>query len=329
MSSSHVESNEVMELLSSPSDTTDFSIVNVETVEPVRLDDDDGIIEISSNATPHLVNSSFSPSHSQTQVPSSNRRNSGGDDLEITSVEMHPQRPPLYRNILNLPGGNMSFVLPEPMSRTPTPPRTIFNNRRSSARLRTNNNDRNRMRDVLIPRFHAVQGALYQFFAGLQSREEDDLQRALRLSAQQYYFAYQGTDNSPNIEDARTLPVPKEVRPGFTRTIDPANTYQCAWCQVELNEGIPECTKTNKQSWLKSFNGITDVDRQMSKRIFFSGCGHVYCGWCVKRIVNRPKTRSKKKPRRDLELANSQYIASCCVDNCRKPFRGKFIEIFS
>jgi hypothetical protein len=333
MSSPDHDSREVLELSSSPPETNDFSIVNVESVEPIRLDDD--IVEISSSATPQ---SETLASHAR--PPAVTRRSFGGDDLEITSVEMHARPPSQRRSILNLPDGNMAFFLPgfneysDSSSRTPTPPRTTFNVPRSTARPRpsrnsSNNNDsRNRMRDVLLPRFHAVRGALYQFLAGLQSREDDDLQRALRLSAQQYSFPYQGTNNSPNIEDARTLPVPKEVRPGFTRAIDPANTYECAWCRIELNEGIPERTKANEQVWFKSFNGTNDVDRQMSKRIFFSCCGHVYCGWCVKRIVNRPKARAKKKQQPDPTLANSQYIASCCVDGCRKPFRGKFIEIF-
>ena len=350
MSSPDHDSSEVLELYSSPPETNDFSIVNVESVDPINLDDDndddnDDIVEISANATPQSETLASRP-------PAGTRRNSGGDDLEITSVEMHARPPPQRRNILNLPGGSMAFFLPElngysdSSSRTPTPPRTTFNIPRSTARPRpsrngsrnnnnnNNNNDNNdngsryRMRDLIMPRLQSVQGALYQFLAGLHSREDDDLQRALRLSAQQYSFPYQGTNNSPNIEDARTLPVPKEVRPGFTRAIDPTDTYECAWCRVELNEGIPERTKANEEEWIKSFNGTSDVDRQMSKRIFFSGCGHVYCGWCVKRIVNRPKTRVKKKQRPDPALVNSQYIASCCVDGCRKPFRGKFIEIF-
>lgn len=132
-------------------------------------------------------------------------------------------------------------------------------------------------------------------------------------------------------KDIEELPLPKQASEGYTFEISPETKYCCPMCNTELMRGFPsmeyleqlrkettyilppnvhyppgkapanipimqrrvqsrEVWEENRKTVLK-YRGITQTDIDLSKRSFFANCGHVYCGYCVNRIINRPKRR--------------------------------------
>lgn len=72
---------------------------------------------------------------------------------------------------------------------------------------------------------------------------------------------------------------------------------------------------------------ITEVDRQMSKKVYYAKCGHVYCGRCVQRIGNR--TKKKSRMAKTIENPGVYAPSKCVVEGCTKLLRGgRFVEIY-
>lgn len=345
------ESPEILEISSSPSDSGDLAILDVSPA-PVRStfvinqqdldnledvsEEEDVQVTSSRPVYPPPTSASSYSSHQPSDITSV-------DDVEITSVEYHPDQTPA-RLVLPIHSDIVTeFLFPsnsnsEPSSRNSTPPvsrRTVFHLPRPPTTIRHGSR---RTRHATHVPFSNRSAALYHAlfgmtFSGLAPRlnrfasEQSQLEQTLLLSAEQYTFA---PNSAP--QDVKTLPIPTETRPGYTRSIDSSKTYLCAWCEVELNQGIPEKPDQDTaslHSWNERFGLTSEADHQLSKRVFFSTCGHVYCGWCVKRIINRPKgKRAKKSSKVIKDPTVDRAIASCCVSGCKKPFRGKFIELF-
>lgn len=324
------DSSEVLEITSSPSEGGDLSIVGVSVAEPTviheaELEDlaDDDVVEVSTSISDGAIFSRpAAPSETATV-----------DDVEITNVEYHPEQ---TRHRLLLPQALLSnFFFPTDPDGTASDsgrlfPRS-FSGMADNSRRRRHRTQRTRRANPreLPARLSSFYQSLFGigFLDALQANasgshslpslsDQEQLNRALRLSAEQYEAAFATRQTPP----AKTLDLPKETRSGYTRAIDPSNVYQCAWCELELNEGIPAKTESNTEFWDSKFRGTTEADQELSKRVFFSSCGHVYCGWCVKKIINRPKGKKAKK--------STGVIGSCCVVDCKRGFRGKFIEIF-
>ncbi|KAH3678314.1 hypothetical protein WICMUC_001595 [Wickerhamomyces mucosus] len=136
----------------------------------------------------------------------------------------------------------------------------------------------------------------------------------------------------------------------FTTKIDTEEEYVCPLCGVTLGQGIPETFKGNilneplpklqelheVQAPYQACNLITEVDRDLSKRIFIAGCGHTYCGRCVKNITNVKETlQSKKlKMKKTDNLIENPYVyapSKCVAPDCEHSLRiGKrrFNEVF-
>lgn len=135
----------------------------------------------------------------------------------------------------------------------------------------------------------------------------------------------------------------------FTSSIDPDEEYVCVLCGVTLGLGLPEDFSGDKSGSIfaqaqerydvtapyQVTKLITDVDRDLSKRIFFAGCGHTYCGRCVKNIANvRELTKAQKlKIKKTDQTIENPYVyapARCVAENCNTTLRGRkgFQEAF-
>ncbi|ODQ65347.1 hypothetical protein NADFUDRAFT_51942 [Nadsonia fulvescens var. elongata DSM 6958] len=197
------------------------------------------------------------------------------------------------------------------------------------------------------------------------SRFEEDLRRAMVLSAEQHIDEHQ---RRKNVVIKETPEIPEKTRSGYTRGFEGLvendnlkdKTATCALCDVELGTGLPGLEygvrkselqfeinlnmdstpekESNNQSSKegkdigkedekqniekegekpkeseeqirakrKMFNRIsqqygviTIMDIMLSKRLFFSTCGHVYCGRCVKNIMNQRGV--KKSAKKEIE----------------------------
>jgi hypothetical protein len=170
------------------------------------------------------------------------------------------------------------------------------------------------------PRFHAMLGGLGGYPVpiaqgilriitddpaatfGAFGDEESQLRQALYLSARQTQ-----PQTSVSVDEIERKPEePEKTREGYTREIKPSLRLVCAKCSGELGEGEEE----------EEQKGMTEADILLSKRVYFSTCGHVYCGKCVNHIMNHKKARGEK--------------VQCLVPNCRTSFKGKhkFREIY-
>jgi hypothetical protein len=105
--------------------------------------------------------------------------------------------------------------------------------------------------------------------------------------------------------------VPQKTRSHFTRSLNPSMPPVCADCKVDLGVGLSEETK-------QKHGLITEGDRLLSKRVFFIKCGHVFCGRCVSRMMNRRRKRG-------------QGALVCPVEDCKRTLskpKKDFFEVF-
>lgn len=138
--------------------------------------------------------------------------------------------------------------------------------------------------------------------------------------------------------------IKKEVK-GYSNDINEADNLGCELCGVTLGEGIPQDFKSNPKynkdydKYHKEFGVnapwfcsllITDVDKDLSKRVFLSKCGHIYCGRCIKNIGNRPRGKNKNKNIMNMENYAIYSPSTCPAIGCEHKFRGKksFIELY-
>lgn len=146
----------------------------------------------------------------------------------------------------------------------------------------------------------------------------------------------------------------------------------CVLCGVVLGKGIPddwnvrdgpkELTIENLKilvlnekipcPW-QAIKGITELDKDLSKKVFFSKCGHVYCGRCINNItrhnssimglrrgkgkgIDKLVQRRKKRKNFDklgdsvslktIEFDSPEYSSpnACVAPNCKRKFIGKY-----
>lgn len=133
--------------------------------------------------------------------------------------------------------------------------------------------------------------------------------------------------------------------PGYTNDLNPQVDVCCELCGILLGEGIPNDFNANP-AYNDNFDQYSKeygvrapwfcmkecliADRDLSKRVFASKCGHVYCGRCVRNIGNRIGRRKKVKQPWNIDNPLVTSPKSCVSESCDKPFRGKkpFIELF-
>ncbi|CAI5756421.1 unnamed protein product [Candida verbasci] len=118
----------------------------------------------------------------------------------------------------------------------------------------------------------------------------------------------------------------------------------CELCNVVLGQGAPTDFKgdskynLNFEKYSQQYkcqapwfctNPFTEVDYELSKRIFVAKCGHLFCGRCVKNIGNRQK-KTKSTPQ-GFTIHNPSIFApsKCITKNCNKKFTAKsFTEVY-
>lgn len=157
---------------------------------------------------------------------------------------------------------------------------------------------------------------------------------------------------SENIYNKKALAdkvsVTQKEHKGYTNDISELRDLCCELCATSLGEGIPEGFIPNAKyddriekyqqmygvpaPWF-CVKLITEVDRDLSKRVFAAKCGHVYCGRCVKNIGSRIPIRRKRRKQADPISIENPVIFSprgCVADSCGSNFRGKtpFTEVF-
>ncbi|KAK6455296.1 uncharacterized protein RJT20DRAFT_130076 [Scheffersomyces xylosifermentans] len=153
---------------------------------------------------------------------------------------------------------------------------------------------------------------------------------------------------SENIFNKKTLDEKKEITkkelPGYVNDIKPEFNLCCGLCGITLGEGIPEDFTpdprydANFEKFAKQYRvqavwfcikQCTEVDIELSKRIFVAKCGHTFCGRCVKNIGNRPR-RTKGTPS-GFSIVNPVLFApsKCPSPDCSRKFTAKgFTEIY-
>lgn len=351
----------VFEITSSPSDAEanteadpDMAIVNVTPAQrETGVIYDDDLEDDSANPPPppaHDSDDDIQVLHEIRRINPS--RNAA--EVEITNVEQVRRFHPLseYFDVLFDRPSSAGGEQTDPARSNRLPPRSFAqihpsNNNNNNTGTRSTRPRRQRPTPpISIAAIHdnleAYAAARRSLFSQINSHarhhhfsspayEHAQLEWAIFTSTELY--ASGGASPGPPAE-VKTIPVPTDVKEGCTRSVDPSKVYLCAWCQCEYNVGIPAKppieadTHDETEDWQKRYGGASEVEFDLSKRVFFAPCCHVYCGWCVKRIINRPKGKKGKRPRRASNLANHAYIARCCVKGCQKAFRGKFIELY-
>ncbi|ODV98217.1 hypothetical protein PACTADRAFT_48015 [Pachysolen tannophilus NRRL Y-2460] len=155
---------------------------------------------------------------------------------------------------------------------------------------------------------------------------------------------------------------------GFTDSISEEQDLICVLCGISLGKGIPKdfkpiSTSENNDSkdlliksiddnhvsypWQFHNRTFTDDEIELSKKVFFTKCGHVYCGRCTDMISKNSKGNGLAKKRQKTEIisvilnkeeeirenflinANGTAIIPkrCCGYNCGKRLT-QFSEIY-
>ncbi|CDR41018.1 CYFA0S06e00298g1_1 [Cyberlindnera fabianii] len=140
------------------------------------------------------------------------------------------------------------------------------------------------------------------------------------------------------------------IKEPYTCAISEDEEYACVLCGVTLGGGIPSDfappkltkplaalqEKNDVQAPYEAMKLVTDVDRDLSKRIFSARCGHTYCGRCVKNISNvkgsMKEVRKKGIKRTDNVIDNPFVYAplKCVGGDCQQRLGGRtaFFELF-
>lgn len=156
-----------------------------------------------------------------------------------------------------------------------------------------------------------------------------------------------GSEKSKKAEIAK---IDDSMRDKFTSNLGSNDeTDVCILCGVTLIQGIPKDYSNQKDDnreeldgllndgFIAPWNGITtynDLDVDLSKKVFFSSCGHIYCGRCVNNIMRfrsmnvkeRQTTRAKYKNNTALNKFENPELCSplkCVAHECSKKFTGK------
>ena len=138
----------------------------------------------------------------------------------------------------------------------------------------------------------------------------------------------------------------EQLKGTHTNTIKASETFVCELCAIVLGEGAPDDFKSdpiydeNFSMYVKQYKAqapwfcvhpFTQVDIDLSKRVFVAKCGHTFCGRCVKNIGNRPSRVAKKGNTNVLSVKNPDAYQPrvCPATECGKKFTAKaFTEIY-
>lgn len=157
----------------------------------------------------------------------------------------------------------------------------------------------------------------------------------------------ENTYNKKALEDKKL--VAKNELKGYSNNIKPDENGMCELCGITLGEGIPEAFKPNPQWDLKlaefsknshvqapwfCIKQCFETDRTLLKRVFTSKCGHLFCGRCVKNIVNKDRGNGRKNKRSDITIDNPLITAprKCPAEDCGRQFvkggKNNFQELY-
>ncbi|RCK54859.1 hypothetical protein Cantr_03830 [Candida viswanathii] len=176
--------------------------------------------------------------------------------------------------------------------------------------------------------------------SSIMRRIEEDTNRTINSR-----MASEAAFNKKVVEE-REKQIAKE-KPTHTSTISKDEHLVCELCNVELGEGVPEDFEGDSRydgklmhycqeyqctaPWFCVYP-FTEVDIELSKRVFISKCGHMFCGRCVKNIGNRPKRSRKGSKEAKLESIKNPNIYAplkCPEPDCGKRFTPRsFTEIY-
>lgn len=181
-------------------------------------------------------------------------------------------------------------------------------------------------------------GSENEIEASILARIERDNENRLdhRLQSENVY-------NKKVLNDKKNIAA-NELK-GYTNNISEENNIGCELCGINLGEGIPQDFKPNPKydtelasyqeqyrvisPWF-CFKQCTEVDKELSKRVFAAKCGHLYCGRCFKNIGSRVPLRRKKNDIATIENPRLFSPRNCVATECGNSFRGKapFSEVF-
>lgn len=150
----------------------------------------------------------------------------------------------------------------------------------------------------------------FMYAMGQDDGFEADMQRAMRASMDDTLSNF-GPKNVNHPDP------PAKTTEGFTRSVRKKQVVTCALCRFDLGVGIPSEKKSGvkRRKRFSRFSDITEVERTLSKRMFFTKCGHIYCGLCVQFIKRRRTSKQKKADK------NSTCEVSSIPD-----FKGRYID---
>lgn len=97
---------------------------------------------------------------------------------------------------------------------------------------------------------------------------------------------------------------------GYSNSLKPEEVPVCVLCAVVMGSGIPTTFTGNQKNELERLQvettavapytalyAVSEVDRDLSRRVFVAKCGHAYCGRCYKNVGNWKARRDKEKER--------------------------------
>lgn len=217
------------------------------------------------------------------------------------------------------------------------------------------------MLDALMPSSQAMNHTLAAMLPSENGERDDDIPIAImeQISRSEQNEEDRRINSRNKVADRLKAQkeaesrIPQTLKNKFMRGILPGNTNICVLCGITLAEGIPENHHVlTDQEIIKRLvlnDGIrapwqccrklTKIDYDLSKKIFFGKCGHVYCGRCVNNMLRaiRETKASKKKRRRkkinydkvsvaDLDFDDPDVCAPnrCVAPGCNKLLRGKY-----
>lgn len=127
----------------------------------------------------------------------------------------------------------------------------------------------------------------------------------------------------------------------------PTNYNELPNNNAEKEKEIKDLLKDGFRSPWRSWENFTNIEIDLSKKVFFSSCGHMYCGRCVNNImrfrglsVKQRKDELKKVKNGNLEKISASKMdfenpgfsapLRCVADGCNKRFCGKtpFNELY-
>lgn len=117
----------------------------------------------------------------------------------------------------------------------------------------------------------------------------EEMLRRAQLSSMEDYYNHHNSGSS--VSNIKSVDVPENIKANkdtnYTSHVVKDTEYICALCKTELGVGFPKLDDLKNDGNANKYQGISDTDRARSARLYFANCGHVYCGWCVSRFINR------------------------------------------